>query len=338
MFSHKGNPGITEVNPNEVLGLRREETHEGGVRHLKCHQAFKVQEIWNEYGQNRQGKRAPNQPFPTGHDHPQIDNTGRVAGVTEQEASEVHKKGYREVIGSILWISRNSAPMIMYSASILSKCLSTPPISAWNAAMHVIHYLHKTKDIGITYNSNANLEPVLYYDSGFNQRKLCTHPQYSFVIFWAGAPILWRSKRHPVTPSSVAEAEFQCLAKAWSHLKWIRELLTDLGMGEYVKRPTLCCGDNRNARDWAQEYILTEGNQHLDRQYFIVRERTASGDILPIWIPTKDNPADVGTKAIDGTVANNLEPYMSGQKEIPIPSGYKIYFGPLENPVLRGNK
>ena len=51
-----------------------------------------------------------------------------------------------------------------------------------------------------------------------------------------------------------------------------------------VLSPTLCIGDNRNARDWANERVLSEGNQHLDRHYFTMRERVAMGEILPIWI------------------------------------------------------
>ena len=47
-----------------------------------------------------------------------------------------------------------------------------------------------------------------------------------------------------------------------------------------------------NARDWANERVLSEGNQHLDRHYFTVRERVSMGEILPIWIEGLYNPAD----------------------------------------------
>jgi hypothetical protein len=228
--------------------------------------------------------------------------------------------------------------MGMYASSILSKCMSTPPEIGWTASMQTIHYLHQHRHDGLTYSSRGNLEPVCYYDSGFNQRKLTTHPQYCFVIFWCGAPICWRSKRCPITPNSVSQAEFQVLRHAWSYIKWFRELLIDLGLGEWVKRPTLCIGDNRNARDWANEKVISEGNQHLDRHYFIIRERVQKGEILPVWIEGKNNPADVGTKPIDGTVTRELEPYMSGQKEIPLPDGIKVWFGPPDRAELRGNR
>eukprot|EP01047_Picozoa_sp_COSAG01_P016922 COSAG01_NODE_882_length_12931_cov_668.084788_5_plen_128_part_00 len=80
-----------------------------------------------------------------------------------------------------------------------------------------------------------------------------------------------------------------CLLHAWSQAAWPAVV---------VRRPTLCIGDNRNARDWANEKVISEGNQHLDRHYFTIRERVRSGEILPIWIEGKNNPADVLTKAI----------------------------------------
>eukprot|EP01047_Picozoa_sp_COSAG01_P100740 COSAG01_NODE_30553_length_613_cov_56.418288_2_plen_67_part_01 len=43
-----------------------------------------------------------------------------------------------------------------------------------------------------------------------------------------------------------------------------REVFIDMGLGEYVKRPTLMFGDNRNARDWAIEEMTTDGNRMID--------------------------------------------------------------------------
>jgi hypothetical protein len=64
----------------------------------------------------------------------------------------------------------------------MSKCSARPSEIAWNAGVHAMHYAYNTRHRGITYSSHGNLEPVCYYDSGFNQRHLCTRPQYSFVI------------------------------------------------------------------------------------------------------------------------------------------------------------
>jgi hypothetical protein len=49
-------------------------------------------------------------------------------------------------------------------------------------------YQHRHE--GLTFSSHGNLEPFCYYDSGYKQKKLFDKPQYGYVIFWAGVPII----------------------------------------------------------------------------------------------------------------------------------------------------
>ena len=52
----------------------------------------------------------------------------------------------------------------------------------------------------------------------------------------------------------------------------------------------------------------------------------------------KDNPADIMTKAVDKATIDRLLPYLSGDKEIPLPDGLKIWFGPYDKAELRANR
>jgi hypothetical protein len=143
------------------------------------------------------------------------------------------------------------------------------------------------------------------------------------------------SKRHPHTPGSVSEAEYCALYHAWKWTKWVREVLTDMGFGQYVQKPTFMFGDNRNARDWAIEDMTTDGNRMIDRKYRIVRERVKMGEILPVWIDGKTNPTDVGTKAqANAPMTESMIGQLTGLQEIPIPEGTEVLFGPVSNPMM----
>ena len=120
--------------------------------------------------------------------------------MTEEEAKATHAKGFRQVTGSILWPMRCTRPELAYAASVLSKCMSTPPATAMKAAEHVVHWMYQRREDGITFNSHGNLTPVLYYDSGYKQKHLYDKPQYGYVVFWGGAPVIWNSKRHQQIP------------------------------------------------------------------------------------------------------------------------------------------
>ena len=176
---------------------------------------------------------------------------------------------------------------------------------------------------------------VCYLDSGFNQAKLGSKPQYAFVIMWMGGPIVWKSKRHDQVPLSVSEAEFMTLTHAYIWIKWVREMIRDLGFPEWVERPTLTLTDNRNARDWANETMITDGNRHMDRRYMLIREKVNNGIMAVVWQSGDWNISDLGTKPTDTPTNQRLVPIICGQAELPIPAGQKILFGPVDKPVRR---
>ena len=94
---------------------------------------------------------------------------------------------------------------------------------------------------------SKQVQPVCYFDSGYRQKKLYDKPQYGYIIFWGGGPIIWKSKRHSQIPQSVSQAEFETITHAWRDIKWVRELIKELGLGKWVERPTPMIGDNQNS-------------------------------------------------------------------------------------------
>ena len=90
--------------------------------------------------------------------------------------------------------------------SILSKCVHRPSMGAWLAALHCMHFLYEHRHEGITFRSDGNVKPVCFYDSGFYQDLIGHKPQYGYVIYWAGGPLIWRSKKHTNIPLHTSEA------------------------------------------------------------------------------------------------------------------------------------
>ena len=182
------------------------------------------------------------------------------------------------------------------------------------------------------------MTPVLYYDSGYKQKHLYDKPQYGYVVFWGGAPVIWNNKRHTQIPQSVSQAEFEVLTHGWRDLKWLIEFLRELGLGKFLDQPIAMIGDNRNARDWAMEDVMADGNRHFEHKYFTIRERVELGEVRMHWVSGKDNPADIMTKAVDKATIDRRLPYLCGDTEIPLPDGLKIWFGPYGKAEFRGNQ
>ena len=336
LFAHKGADGITVGGNDFLLGSSRKKKIINGVRYITISQVAKINEMWNLYKDKRSGCRTPKQPYPSDNEHPDLNDQLQAEDVDESEWKDViENEDYRQITGSLLWIMRNSMPALMYGTSITTKCMCKPSQKALKSAMQLMHYAHETKEMGITFNSHGNLEPICYIDSGFNQAKLGSKPQYSFVIMWMGGPIVWKSKRHDQVPLSVSEAEFMTLTHAYIWIKWVREMIRDLGFPEWVERPTLTLTDNRNARDWANETMITDGNRHIDRRYMLIREKVNMGIMAVVWESGDWNISDLGTKPTDTPTNTRLVPIICGQEELPIPAGQKVLFGPVDKPVRR---
>jgi hypothetical protein len=319
LFKTDKQPGIKLVDPGHMLGASRtlNET-EDGHREMVLNQVAYIEDMWSRFSHHRKGKRAPSTPMPGKGDDcpPALDEELRPVGVTDEEAREVHELGYRKLIGELLWPARNTSPTVAAGVSMLSKCLHRPSMGAWRSALHLLHFLYANRETGIRFNDRGNLEPVCYYDSGFYQDAIGHKPQYGYVIYWAGGPLVWRSKKHVHIALSSSEAEYMTLTHAYKHVKWLRSLLTEMGFGYMVDKPTKMIGDNKNATDWAVERMITDGNRHIDIQYMKIREVVRKGEVEPVWIKGKMNPSDILTKAVDRTVIEELMKKLTGYEII----------------------
>ena len=78
-------------------------------------------------------------------------------------------------------------------------------------------------------------------------------------------------------------------------------------------------GDNKQANKWAREDMVTSGNRFIERQYYKVRDWVRRGKIETRYINTKENCADMMTKAVSVEVAGNdgVGDMLSGRKSFP---------------------
>ena len=85
------------------------------MRSVVISQCAKITELWEEYKVNRSGKRNPTHPYPYNDDHPDLNDQMQAIDVNNDESDAVLRDGqYRALTGSLLWITRNSGPALMY--------------------------------------------------------------------------------------------------------------------------------------------------------------------------------------------------------------------------------
>ena len=95
---------------------------------------------------------------------------------------------------------------------------------------------------------------------------------------------------------SSAEAEYRAMAFAVKEVKWIVPLLEDLGAK--VAKPVRYYCDNKAAIHIAANPVFHERTKHLERDCHSVRDAVKVGLITTIHVKTKDQIADLLTKAL----------------------------------------
>ena len=76
---------------------------------------------------------------------------------------------------------------------------------------------------------------------------------------------------------------------------WLRRLLTEIGLSDWVCKPTVIFSDNVTAIDWAKFGKITPGNNYLALGYHQTREWINQGEIKPDHIRGWDNISDMGS-------------------------------------------
>jgi len=105
---------------------------------------------------------------------------------------------YRELIGSLMYLSIGTQPDISYAVNSLSKFLETSSNEHWIVAKRIVKYLKSTLNLGIAYNDiNANPNQLVAYSDADYASCLDIRKSISGVVLMLNSgPIMWSSRKY----------------------------------------------------------------------------------------------------------------------------------------------
>ncbi|CAB1105053.1 unnamed protein product [Ectocarpus sp. CCAP 1310/34] len=182
---------------------------------------------------------------------------GPISIEEEKVLSPEDTKYYRSATGSLLYLNRGSRPDITHSVMVLAKSMAKPGPRAMTKLKRVLRYLKGTTSIGITYTEDADGGDKLtaYVDSDFAGDQDKGYSTTGAVLYLAGAPVDWISKKQTVLAISTFETEAVALSKACTIVIHFRNLLESLNMKK--EKPTVVFEDNTGAIAFAKGAKLT---------------------------------------------------------------------------------
>jgi hypothetical protein len=245
---------------------------------------------------------------------------------------------FRSVIGMLNYLC-GTRPDILYSVHQCSRFCNNPKLSHEKAIKRIIRYLKRTPHEGIILQPDSSKGIQCYVDADFANgwnASDCEEPSsvYSrtgYVIMFAGCPIVWVSKLQTEVALSTTEAEYIALSQAMRDLIPLLGLLDELSPVLHLNKdqPSVywkACGfepnsqnvfanlyeDNTGAYELAKAPKMRPRTKHIALKYHHFREHVNNGTIKINLIGTKDQIADIFTKALDKPSFTHLRKLLCG--------------------------
>jgi hypothetical protein len=173
-------------------------------------------------------------------------------------------------------------------------------------------YLHNTADFKITYGSNDRSNFfTAYVDVDFAMDLDDRKSRSNFLLMLNGGPIAWGSKKQSTTASSTTEAEYYADQKGAREIRWMRQLLGNLG---YPQTTLIVMYSDNQAATGIRLVRNPEFHQltkHIDVKYHVICEYCQRGDLTIIYVTTDNNLVDVFTKPLARDRFQRLRSLMS---------------------------
>ena len=216
----------------------------------------------------------------------------------DNDAGPVDNRLYRQLIGSVLHIGKNTRPDILNTVNILSRYLGNPNMSHWSAGKHLLRYLKATADCKLVYPKNAGPAIVGEADADWcgdviDRRSTSGH---YFKFVGQGAAISWEVKKQQTVALSSSEAEYQSMASAVQEAIHLRNLLEELGCSQ--NESIMIGEDNQSCIKMCENPVMQKRTKHIDCKYHFIRERVEDGTVKIHYVPSAEMAADILTKPL----------------------------------------
>ncbi|WMV29133.1 hypothetical protein MTR67_022518 [Solanum verrucosum] len=197
-----------------------------------------------------------------------------------------------------------SCPDISYAVQVLSKFVTKPYKMHYTALLRVVRYIKCTVNQSLLFPSSSSLDMVGYADADWAGCPDSKQSTTGWCMMLGSYMISWKCKKQSRTSKSSTEAEYRSMSAACSEIIWLRRLLSKLGIE--MKGSTTLYGDNTSAIRIATNPVHHENTNHIDVDCHYIRELVQDRSISLKYISSKDQLADLFTKAMSRSRHNYL--------------------------------
>jgi hypothetical protein len=226
------------------------------------------------------------------------------------------KWSYRSVIGKLNFLEKSTRPDIAYAVHQCARYSADPRKSHGEAVKRIGRYLKATREKGIVINPDKTAQVTTFdcwVDASFagdwhkpdaTDNPLTAKSRTGYVIMFANCPLIWASKVQTEIALSTTEAEYVALSQSLREVIPMMQLMEEAIAHNIPLQPTApninCTAfeDNTGALELAKTPKMRPRTKHINIKYHHFREFVRNGKIALQHVDTKQQLADIFTKAL----------------------------------------
>ena len=213
---------------------------------------------------------------------------------SDEDKRDMANIPYSSAVGSLMYAMVCTRPDLAHAVGVVSRYMSNPGKTHWQAVKWILRYLRGTSDIGLLFGG-SDITLRGYCDSDYagdrDGRKSISGYVYTLGI----GPISWRSKLQSIVALSTTEAELISVVEATKEGLYLLQLLEDLSM---MQKTVELFSDSQSAIHLVENQAYSSRTKHIDVRSFFLMLEGERNKIKLSKIHTKDNPADMLTKSV----------------------------------------
>ena len=212
----------------------------------------------------------------------------------------------------LLYLVKHSRPDIANAVRELSKAMDGASVQAWKELQRVLKYVIDTKEWGLLMKPHMSKEwrLVAYSDADWAGDTTTRKSVSGHIIYFMGAPIVWRSKAQTTVSLSSTEAEYNALTETAREIKFVVQLLSSIGYE--VERPVVVHVDNMAAIQIAESDVSSGRTKHFDIKQHYIRECIVDGSLKIMFVRSEGNRADIFTKNTPENIHSSHNEHLVG--------------------------
>lgn len=214
----------------------------------------------------------------------------------DEDGEPIDPTQFRRIVGSLRYLT-HTRPDLSFSVGLISRHMQKPTSLHQSALKQVLRYVKGTMDYGIMYRRDQGEKELVGFSDSDLGGDAMDYKSTSGMVFYLGENIItWQSQKQKTVALSSCEAELMAATTAACQAVWLESLLVE--MTGYKGGPIKLCVDNKSAIALMKNPVFHGRSKHINMKYHFIRECVEKGLIKVEFVSSKEQKADILTKAL----------------------------------------